>query len=386
MKKSILHCAIFLLMWLSVSSCAKVYHYDFSTADGIVRYPIDWKAAADSSTGFLINNFWNSSPGYFNQSNLDAGFGYWPQAHGLDVLIDAYTRTGDKKYAAYFDQWYTGVKQKNGNTFIGHFYDDMGWNALAMLRAFDTTGDTRFKDAVTTLWTDIKTGWNASEGGGICWNKSQTSYKNTPSNGPACILAARLYLDFKNEDDLNWAIKIYNWWRDSLYDPSTGFVYDGINSHNDGKRDAWAFTYNQGLMIGAALALYSATRNPGYLNDAETVADNTLSSSALTTTDRLLKDEGGGDGGLFKGIFIRYFTQLIVNPDLEDATRKRYVAFLKLNAETLWYAGTNKTQGLFGTYWLTPPGASTDLTTEESGCMLMEAAALLDKKGLFGGH
>ncbi len=362
--------------------CTKDYYYDFSTGN-MNTYPINWSKAADSSTNFLINNFWNSSPGYFNESNVSDDFHYWPQAHALDVLIDAYLRTKDKKYLAYFDNWYTGVHQKNGNTFINYFYDDMGWNALAMLRAYTVTQDTKFKDAVDLLWKDIKTGWNDKEGGGICWNKGQTAYKNTPSNGPACILAARLYQQTNDQDDLDWALKIYKWWTDSLYNPVTGFVYDGINSKGDGKRDDWAFTYNQGLMIGASLELYNITKDRVYLNTALTVANNTLNSSALTTADRLLKDEGGGDGGLFKGVFIRYFTQLILCPDLEESTRKRYVSFLKLNAETLWYLGTNKELGLYGTYWKTPPETSTDLTTEISGCTLIEAAALLNNEKLF---
>lgn len=367
---------------VSLGSCVKQYDYDFSTQDGISRYQINWDQAADSSTGFLINKFWNASPGYFNKSNVDQSFNYWPQAHGLDVLVDAYLRTNKDSYKAMMGQWFTGVNQKNGNTFLNHFYDDMDWNALALLRAFDATKDDKYKTAAQTVWTDIKTGWNDKMGGGICWNKSKTAYKNTPANAPAAILAARLYERFKDASDLEWALKIYQWQKDSLYNQSTGFVYDGINSNGDGQRDTWAFTYNQGTMMGAALELYHITKDPVYLNDATSIADNTLNSSDLSTADRLLKDEGQGDGGLFKGVFVRYFTQLILEPDLEEAVRKRYLSFFKLNAETLWFAGTNKVLGLYGTYWKTAPETTTDLTTEESGAMLIEAAALLHKNSL----
>lgn len=371
-----------MLTGYSIQGCVKDYEYDFSTQDGIQRYAINWDAAADSSTGFLINNYWNGSPGYFNKSNTDPAFNYWPQAHGLDVLIDAYLRTEKPAYKDMFDQWMKGVKQKNGNTFINHFYDDMEWNALAILRAYNITSGADYKTAVDELWTDIKTGWNDHEGGGISWNKSKVAYKNTPANAPASILASRLYQKFNKPEDLVWAKKIYQWVKDSLYNPGTGFVADGINSNGDGKRDEWAFTYNQGVMIGAALELYKITQDQIYLNDATNIADNTLNSSDLTTADRLLHDEGEGDGGLFKGIFVRYFTQLILEPDLEPAIKKRYLAFFKLNAETLWFAGTNKQLGLFGPYWRTPPETTADLTTEASGAMLMEAAALLHRKEL----
>jgi len=106
-------------------------------------------------------------------------------------------------------------------------------------------------------------------------------------------------------------------------------------------------------------------------------ADYTL-TNLVDSSDGLLKDEGNGDGGLFKGIFIRYFTQLILNPDISKADRTRYVAFIKFNAETLWRYGTDKQRLLFGTYWKTKPGDVTDLPTQLSGCMLIEAAALLE--------
>jgi predicted alpha-1,6-mannanase (GH76 family) len=96
-----------------------------------------------------------------------------------------------------------------------------------------------------------------------------------------------------------------------------------------------------------------------------------------------LRDEGGGDGGLFKGIFVRYFTALILHPDLPVSYRDRYIAYLKNNFETLWYAGTRKPAVLFGSYWKTKPGTETEMPIQVSGAMLIEAAALLKKNNMF---
>lgn len=373
-------------LWL-LQGCAKNYEEVVIGGDqsGIERYEVNWASAADSSSNSLLLNFWNPTGKYFNRtSNGNTEFHYWPQAHALDVLIDAYTRTNDNKYRTTMDDWMVGVKQKNNNTFLNEFYDDMEWNGLAMLRAFKATSDAKYKTGVDQVWADIKTGWNTNMGGGIAWRKAMPAYKNTPANAPACILAARLYQEFGQAGDLQWAQQIYTWLKDSLYEAGTGWVYDGINANGDGLRSTWKFTYNQGTFIGAALELYNITKDPLYLNDAMKAANFTLSDNTLTNAaDRLLRDEGGGDGGLFKGIFVRYFTNLIIHPDLPDAYRKRYIAYLKNNFETLWYVGTRKPVILFGSYWKNKPGTETEMTIQVSGAMLIEAAALLKKNNLF---
>ncbi len=376
MKRKYLY--IFVAALAMFQACDK----DDPAIDNGDDYSIDWTAAADSSSENFIYSFWNTADHFFNDSNDGTtNFQYWPQAHALDVVIDAYLRTGDNLYKTTIDDWYEGVKAKNGDSFYNVFYDDMEWNALAMLRAYNATNDERYKTAALSVWEDIKTGWNDNAGGGIAWKKDQLYSKNACSNGPACILAARLYQQFRDETDKEWALKIYDWEKDVLFNPANGAVYDNINSRTGDIQTSWIFTYNEGTFLGAALELYNITGEKGYLNDAQKAADYTL-NNLVNSNDRLLKDEGSGDGGLFKGVFVRYFTQLILHPDLSSGTQNRYMQFLKYNAETLWTEGTNKQQVLYSTYWKTKPGSITDLTTQSSGAMLIEAAALLKSEGV----
>lgn len=341
------------------------------------EHRIDWYAAADSSSTALLNHFWNTGSRYFNyDSNGNTQFHYWPQAHALDVLLDAYLRTDNTLYSNYFDQWFEGVRAANGNSFLNTFYDDMEWNALAILRAYQATGDQKYKDAVLEIWKDIKTGWNEQARGGIAWRKDQPYSKNACSNGPACILAARLYQEFGDEEDREWAFRIYDWEKSTLFNANNGAVADNINANTGEVNSGWIFTYNQGTFVGSAVELFKITNQRAYLNDAILAADYTISTLVSSS---ILKDEGNGDGGLFKGIFIRYFAELIQQDRLEASTARRYIQFLEQNAETLWQSGTSKPAVLFGTNWQNAPAGSTGLTEQLSGCMLIEAMAKIDE-------
>ena len=121
----------------------------------------------------------------------------------------------------------------------------MEWNALAILRAYQATGEQKYKDAVLEIWQDIKTGWNEQAGGGIAWKKDQLYSKNACSNGPACILAARLYQEFGDEEDREWASRIYDWEKSTLFNANNGAVADNINANTGEIITGWVVTFNQ---------------------------------------------------------------------------------------------------------------------------------------------
>lgn len=344
---------------------------------------IDWDAAADSATTALIDYFWNADAGYFNYNSEIADgpdWNYWPQAHAMDVVIDAYLRTGDKKYSDMFAKWYEGIPQKSGGSYFNDFYDDEEWIALTMVRIYEATGETRYLDTARSLWNDIKTGWNDYAGGGIAWKHSQAWSKNSCSNGPAAILACRLYANDKNEDYLEWAKRIYAWQRDILYHLGNGQVYDNINGET-GQVATFSLSYNQGTFLGAAHELYKITGENMYLNDARKAANFGISSASnIDVSHNLLRHEGDGDGGLFKGIFMRYYVKLLLEKDLDETYRTKFIKFFNHNAETLWLHGiANRKKVLFGPAWHEGPTQSTQLTSHTSGCMLIEAKAYYDQ-------
>src|SRR6056297_522116 len=116
----------------------------------------DWSAIADTTSRVLIENYWNEDEKRFNYQNggQSTDFHYWPQAHALDVMLDAYSRTGDNFYLTYIHDWFEGVPEKNGGDFLNRYIDDMEWNVIAMLRAYQLTGDEKFMDATEVVWED----------------------------------------------------------------------------------------------------------------------------------------------------------------------------------------------------------------------------------------
>jgi predicted alpha-1,6-mannanase (GH76 family) len=299
-------------------------------------------------------------------------------AHAVEALVDGMIRTGNSLYSDTLAEFHEGLLKRNGGAWPNSLYDDMEWMAIAWLRAYEATNEEKYKQAALVLWDDIKTGWNDHMGGGIAWQKSQLDYKNTPANAPAIILAARLHRAFGKGEHLKWALKIYDWQKRALVDPDSGFVWDGINRTGEGVIDKdWEFTYCQGVFIGAAHELYRTTGNEFYLFDAERTA-NTAIDRLTNKETALLPNEGKGDGGLFKGILVRYAANLAADypsrfPKLADV--------LLRNAVSLWNEGRDEARTLFGPDWNQPPGETVELGTQISGIILLEMSSKLEAKG-----
>ncbi|WP_423127149.1 glycoside hydrolase family 76 protein [Gaoshiqia sp. Z1-71] len=385
---------------------------------------VDWSLAADKSNAALIDYFWNPRLKYLNAAtNIDHFNGnYWPQAHGLDVLVDAYLRTGDNFYRNYMDMWCEGVRAGNGHKWTNDFIDDMEWIGIAAIRAYKATGDAKFLQVCREVWdgtTDvipytphplngmptsapnngyygIKRAWVDDNLGGIAWKSDQIHTRNACSNAPAAIVAALLYQEFGDEEDLAWAHKIYDWQRARLFKPSSGNVSDNIrwssylttNTLTEGitsptvAEGTGTLTYNQGTFIGIAVELYKITGETRYLSDAMAAANQVLNTKSTNNVISSETSNTNSDNAMFKGIFIRWFTQLIICDGISEPVRQRYISWLINNGGSLWTVGRNEKNWLSGNW----RGAPTDpllFTAQLSGCMLFEALAMLEDKGYF---
>ena len=343
----------------------------------------DWGATADSMQASTYS-LYISANGSFNMRPGGSYGGYWPNAHALHVFVDAYTRTGNGMYLDRMKKLLNSIKSNNGGTFSNVFNDDMLWLGNACVRAYEATDDEEYLEVAEFLWHDVLESYSEVFGGGITWKKDTPNLKNAVSNGPTIVLATRLYNVTQNEYYLDWAKDLYTWQKANLVDPQTGLVWDNIELIEGVptvKKD-WIFTYNAGTWIGSGLRLFQITGENGYLIDALQTAKSSMTRSEIST-EGILKDEGQGDGGLFKGVFVRYFTELIQEPAISQADHQEMVDFLEFNATTFHKSGLKKPEMLSGSNWRQLPGDGTDLTTQLSGMMLIEAAALLQNEEIF---
>ena len=344
---------------------------------------IDWGATADSIQDATYNVYLGAEGTFVTDNQGNATFQYWPNAHALHILVDAYERTGEGAYLPKMKALIRGIESQNGGSYSNVFNDDMLWLGNSSMRAYGATDDPEYLEVAKLLWEDVLLSHSDVFGGGISWKKDTPNSKNAVSNGPAIILAMRLYDATSDETYLNWAKDLYSWQKANLIDPVTGEVWDNIHL-DEGEvvvQKDWVFTYNMGTWIGAGLRLFNETGEGDYLNDALLSAKTTLNSPKLTT-EGILKSEGQGDGGLFKGILVRYFTEMILQDGINEADRENFLDFLVFNAETFYKKGLKRPEMLSGPDWRNLPEGKTDLTTQLSGVMLVEAAAKLEAEGL----
>ena len=77
-----------------------------------------------------------------------------------------------------------------------------------------------------------------------------------------------------------------------------------------------------------------------------------------------------------------FMDEMIEQPAINSSDRQSFVNFFKYNAQTLYKRGIRRPVMFVGPNWSALPSGTTDLTTQVSGVMLIEAAAKLDEENL----
>ena len=266
---------------------------------------------------------------------------YWWQAHYLDAVVDAglrALRTGDRagaqQHAARGDRLLSTIRLRNRVRWVNDFYDDMAWLALASGRLqtlHDAIGRTarrrRLDSAGHHLTEQLRTAHTDDLGGGLFWSRDR-DFKNSPATGPAALHLARL-------GDTDEARRLVDWLYARLWSPESGMVLDGIRLQGGAEvlvPDVWS--YNQGTALGALVTL----GDPASLTRAEALV-RAVDARLTVEVDgsRVLRTHGGGDGGLFTGILVRYLAlAAAAGSGLDDDVRAVAGRLVRDTADALW--------------------------------------------------
>src|SRR5262249_37296012 len=100
---------------------------------------------ADRPREVMLRAFWGGTEQYLHAITPSDGklTGYWTYAQAFDALLDGVERTGSLKYRGLLSAFYAG---RGARGWLVDYYDDEAWMTLALMRAFDLTGEKRYLD------------------------------------------------------------------------------------------------------------------------------------------------------------------------------------------------------------------------------------------------
>ena len=326
---------------------------------------------------------------------------YWWQAHYLDCLVDAESRRSTKARRAAIVRTIRGIRLRNlGKLIKNRYYDDKAWLALALNRVTQSDKVARPKQ-LDDLEFNILAGLD-SVLGVLPW-RTDENFFNVPANGPAAIMLART-------GRMDKARALIDWIFENLMSDD-GLVEDGVRLLADGPRNTpTIYTYNQGTVLGAALEIALGLEDKPeeqvyYITHIRSLVQ--AISMHVATPGGVIDNpvDGDGDGGLFKGILVRYLAEVAVRlPEDSPASisaKRAAERLVMASAESMWNhrlevdglpifpARWTRDAKLPHNYSLGPSSISDalgtariserDLSVQLSGWMLLEAAARVSK-------
>ncbi|GHF43365.1 putative alpha-1,6-mannanase (GH76 family) [Deinococcus metalli] len=370
--------AVLLLISLTLAACSRLPEPDTVTRPQLSA--LATAANADTAMSSFVNVYWNPTKKYFytnsdrqihsHNPGPEGGLytDYWWEAQLWETVMDAYERTGSATYRQMITDVYDGFFAAYPNWSDNAFNDDIGWWALGSIRAYELTGDVRYRTRAKEMFDFIYANgaYTSDYGGGIWWNRINfLTQKNVATNATAAIIAMRLKRALNDASYATKAQNLYGWVRSRLYD-GNGKVYDNVSGSGNGTVATWEYTYNFGTFLGAALELYRDTGQTGYLTDAKAAADW---ATTRMTLDGTLLYEGEDDTPAFKMIFARNLNALRVL-----GNQPQYLGFLQKNATQAWNH-RRTSDGIIGPDWTrTPDGSFIQSAAAAAGASILQLA------------
>ncbi|KAK4099369.1 glycoside hydrolase family 76 protein [Parathielavia hyrcaniae] len=274
------------------------------------------------------------------------------------------------------------ARKRGFSEFINDYYDDEGWWALALIRAWDLTREQAYLAMAERVFADMHNGTDGTCGGGLWWSKER-AYKNAIANELYLSVAASLanrVITSKRAQYTQLARDSWTWFRGSGMINERDLVNDGLRIGADGRcvnNGLPTWSYNQGVVLGGLVELAQATGDASYLDPAVAIAQAALALlSGDGDGDGIIREvnecepDCGADGSQFKGIFVRnlgYLHRAAPHEAFRDAIVR--------NADSIWARNRNDKNQL-GIKWTGPPelGEGPNASTHSSAMDVIVAA------------
>lgn len=300
--------------------------------------------------------------------------GWWNSANILTAIIRYDSLSGSAIHRKLLPRVLSRRWRRQPRDFINEFNDDEGWWASAWLEAYILTGESRYLAVAERLYADISGSWSEDCGGGIFWKKGEP-YKAAIANSLFIYLGARLYSVTGREDYLRHADRGWSWFTGAGLLGSDGLVRDGLGRDCEIADDLW--TYNQGMLIGAASRLSIARISRGG-SDPDSLVELALKTAhaameSMAHPGGVLREYGEPDLNVdsvqFKGIMMRFLADLWL-----ETADEQIRTFVMANADSIWTHARKADTYLLGGCWQGPFDAA-DAARQGSAIDALVAAA-----------
>ena len=314
-----------------------------------ISCPLFAQSRADQAFDSLIKNFWEENRGDFKGENH-----YWFYAQSFDIAAMYEERSPSDQNKKFLDRLYKAQLARGYIQTGTTYYDDEAWMAMALIRSWKVTKNTAYLQTAKALLLDIMKAEVKSPSGetlGVRWS-SQSNGVATASSMGAVITAVMLYKITHDESFILFAQRVYQSWKESMLDPITYQVADFQNA--DGSKEWRLYTYDQGLMIGAAIELFTVTKDKNLLEDARGMAAFVMREMSHKNIlveplcqQSIAECRKNQDLPQFKGITVKFLMELVK----VDGASTELADFLKSTIDSLWTLGRDSRRNLFSLEW-----------------------------------
>lgn len=248
----------------------------------------------------------------------------WQQAYMISGLEDAYDKNQSTARKNLIISLLDGfLVQDHVDLTWDEWNDDLEWAIIALAHGYQITGNTAYLDAAAQNWNAVyNRGWDSNLGGGILEKQSATS-KCVLSNAPFIIGGCMIYAATGDSNYLTKSQQVYTWMRGTSFNASTGQVIEGVDTSGNLTSNN---SYNHGIYLQAADALYQVTGTTSYFNDAQLTVNWVVNNHTVMTEDHPNNGPFGSEE-FFRGLSL--FARV-------HNLWGTYYPWLKANAQASW--------------------------------------------------